>query len=292
VPGDGDDVSYEPDGHEADGHGPEPAEARMARLRETAVRSLRAVDRTPMLVRAVQRLREKLPGDPSFGDPLSIADRKHLVIAERRLTELTHDEPGVVREIGLGALQVWQAMLEARGKDQGDLVVTIAFTDLVGFSSWALQAGDDEALLLLRQVGVAVERPITQHGGQIVKRLGDGTMSVFLDPMAALEAMEDACDRLGEIEVDGYQPQLRMSLHTGCPRRLGGDYLGVDVNIAARLMEKAAPGEILVSEATLDLLDREQVHARRKKTFALLRVKGVPDELDVYAVRLRDSAAG
>ena len=52
--------------------------------------------------------------------------------------------------------------------------MAVMFTDLVGFSSWALKAGDEPALELLRQVGACVETIIAKHDGRIVKRLGDG----------------------------------------------------------------------------------------------------------------------
>ena len=43
----------------------------------------------------------------------------------------------------MGALQVWQSLSEAQGRGQGDREVAILFTDLVGFSDWVLEAGDD-----------------------------------------------------------------------------------------------------------------------------------------------------
>ena len=60
--------------------------------------------------------------------------------------------------------------------------MTLVFTDLVGFSTWSLQAGDDAALKLLRQVARAVEPPLLDAGGHIVKRMGDGIMAVFARP--------------------------------------------------------------------------------------------------------------
>jgi class 3 adenylate cyclase len=47
--------------------------------------------------------------------------------------------------------------------------VTLVFTDLVGFSSWALKAGDDATLKLLRRVAQVVEPPLLEAGGHIVK---------------------------------------------------------------------------------------------------------------------------
>lgn len=248
--------------------------------------AVRRLDRSQPLLNAVRRLRDHLPGDRYFGDPLSTADRRHFAILQRQLQDLTGTDEGVVRELSGGALQVWQAFLSARGRDVGQVDVTMLFTDLVGFSTWSLAAGDEQTLWLLRQVGHAVEPPVIARGGQVVKRLGDGMMAAFRDPQAALDAVVEARQRLAAIDMggDGWRPRLRAGIHTGRPRRLGGDFLGVDVNIAARLVERAGPDEILASQAAIAGLSPEHAGWRRKKTFALLRVKGVPDELDVYAV--------
>jgi adenylate cyclase len=247
-------------------------------------RRARAIDTNATLVGLVRRLRERLPGDQDFGDPLSTARFGHLAVASRQWTDLTEGRPGVVREVGRGALQVWQSVLEARGRDRGEVQLTIVFTDLVNFSNWALRAGDDDTLTLLREVAVAIEPPVKQRGGQVVKRLGDGMMAVFSSPQSAFDAVIAANDNLAGIRVAGYRPKIRAGMHTGNPRRLGGDYLGIDVNIAARVAQKAAAGEILASQSTVSLLDPQAVSARRKRTFALLRAKGVPDELEVFAV--------
>jgi adenylate cyclase len=247
-------------------------------------RRARALDGNNTLVGMVRRLRERLPGDKDFGDPLSTARFGHLAIASRQWTDITENRPGVVREVGRGALQVWQSVLEARGRDRGEVQLTILFTDLVNFSTWALRVGDDETLALLRQVALAIEPPVKQRGGEVVKRLGDGMMAIFSSPQAAFEAVAEANDNLANIKVAGYRPKIRAGMHTGNPRKLGGDYLGIDVNIAARVAEKAAAGEILASQTTVSLLDPQAVSARRKRTFALLRAKGVPDELEVFSV--------
>lgn len=66
--------------------------------------------------------------------------------------------------------------------------MALLFTDLQGFSSWALQAGDAATLELLREVGIAKESAVLAHGGRIVKRLGDGLMASFLTAEAAVQA--------------------------------------------------------------------------------------------------------
>ncbi|MGZ6791962.1 MAG: adenylate/guanylate cyclase domain-containing protein, partial [Mycobacteriales bacterium] len=200
---------------------------------------------------------------------------------------LFDDRPRATQELGLGALQVWQALVERTGRGAGDAELTLLFTDLVGFSSWALEVGDDTALTLLREVAKALEPPVLAHRGKVVKRLGDGLMATFPSPQLAFDAVQVARTRLAEVEVAGHRPRLKAALHTGRPRALGGDYLGVDVNIAARRVEKAGAGEVLVSDVAVAGLDPELVHLRRKRTFALTSVKGVPPGMVVYAVTPR-----
>lgn len=246
---------------------------------------VRQTDASPAAVDAVRKLRRALPGDPGFGDPLSSAGRDPAGTVARLADRLFDDQPRASREVGLGVLQVWQALAERSGRGAGDAEVTILFTDLVGFSSWALGAGDDVALMLLRAVAQAVEPPVLGHRGRVVKRLGDGLMATFPAPQLAFDAVQVARSRLADVEVHGHRPVLRAALHTGRPRALGGDYLGVDVNIAARLCEKAGGDEVLLSDTALAGLDPERVSVRRKKTFAWQSVKGVPPDLVVYSAR-------
>jgi adenylate cyclase len=240
----------------------------------------RAINQNPKLVEGVRRLRRLLPGDTRFGDPLSTSD----TLVGQRIGELATEKPSVLSEAGLGALQVWQALSENAGRGRGERDLAILFTDLVEFSTWSMQAGDDATLALLRDVAEAIEPPVREHGGQIVKRLGDGMMAVFGDPADALAAVTDACERLDAVNADGYSPQIRAGIHVGRPRKIGGDYLGVDVNIAARVAEQASGNEVLVSDRALEALDSEGLNAKRKRMF---RAKGVPNEIGVYSVKRR-----
>ena len=243
----------------------------------------RGIDSNARLITAVKLARQLLPGDAEFGDPLSTGGRQQAHLAGRRLAELTDKRPGFLREAGFTALQVWQAVSESQGRGRGKRDLAIVFTDLVEFSPWALEAGDDAALELLRDVARAIEPPVVDHGGEVVKRLGDGMMAVFESPVEAVAAVQEACERLEQVEADGYDPALRAGIHYGRPRCIGGDYVGVDVNIAARVCEQAGPREMLVSDAVLELLDGQPVDARKRRRF---KVKGVPDDLQAYAVSL------
>ena len=160
--------------------------------------------------------------------------------------------------------------------------MAILFTDLVGFSSWTLKAGDEAALELVREVGTCVEKVVTDGGGRIVKRLGDGLMATFLAPRPAVDAALDAQAAVSEIEIDGHAPRMRAGIHWGSPRRLGGDYLGVDVNVAARVSDAAKADQVLVSDALLARIDLEGLDAGRAKR---LRAEGAPRELHVVQIK-------
>ena len=250
------------------------------------IATARRVNRHPSLVDSAARIRERALGEESV-DHLSLARNRPADLAVRELVALRGDRPGVLGEIGLTALQAWQRLAESQGRGRGEVDVAVLFTDLAGFSSWALEAGDDLALGLLRQVSDAIEPPIVQRKGEVVKRLGDGLMAAFWNAPSAVAAAFDARERAASIDVDGFTPRLRTGVHLGRPRKIGGDYFGVDVNVAARLAEAAEPDEILVSARTLAVLDDPAVTAS-ERSFA---AKGAPPNLSVYSLRLDRAAS-
>src|SRR5262245_42862134 len=150
-------------------------ERRFERFRERAVQ----LDSHPTALRATRWLRSQLPGDSRFGDALSIAGQDGPQLLGRRVSQLQPDRASAAHELGMGALQLWQGLSEASGRGQGSDEVTLLFADLVGFSSWALDAGDEACVELLRAVGAETEAAIRDAGGVVVKRLGDGVMAAF-----------------------------------------------------------------------------------------------------------------
>lgn len=237
-------------------------------------------NRSPRLVEWVRRTRERALGDDERIDHLSTARGRPADRAARQLVALRGAEPGFAGELGLTALQAWQRLAESQDRGRGKVDVAILFTDLVGFSSWALEAGDRSAVRLLREVSEAIEPPVLERQGEVVKRLGDGLMAAFWDAPSAIETAFAASERVAPIEVDGYRPLLRTGIHLGRPRKLGGDYFGVDVNVAARLADAARPGEILVSGTALEQLPPGAAEAKKRRFSA----KGAPKGMSAYAV--------
>ncbi|MDR3660696.1 MAG: adenylate/guanylate cyclase domain-containing protein [Mycobacterium sp.] len=249
---------------------------------------------SPAVIDFIRRARRSLPGDPEFGDPLSTAGEGGPRAVARAADRLM--PRGAAHEVGLAGLQVWQALTERVSGRPVNPEVTIVFTDLVGFSNWSLSVGDETTLRLLRRVAQVFEPPLLEAGGHIVKRMGDGSMAVFRNPVTALRAVVTALDALSEVEIDGYRPTMRAGIHTGRPQRIGSDWLGVDVNIAARVMERAAKGGLIVSQPTLGRIDKQYLDAIgvtpkkvRKQLFAA-KIAGVPEDLSMYWIRPRKDA--
>ncbi len=254
---------------------------------------LRSTNRNPNVVAMIRRARRGLPGDPEFGDPLSAAGMGSAQAAARAADRLLNRD-AATREVSLAGLQLWQALTERMSGRPANAEVTILFTDLVGFSDWSLQAGDDATLRLLRRVAQVTEAPLLDAGGYVVKRMGDGMMVVFDDPVTALRSTIAAREAVKTVEVQGYTPKMRAGIHTGRPQRIGGDWLGIDVNIAARVMERATRGGLIISESTLEEIPPQTldelgvtVEQVRREAFAP-RQSGVPPDLMMYRVKNRN----
>jgi adenylate cyclase len=239
------------------------------------VEAAKRTDANPQLVAAARFIRGLLPGD----DP----EKSRLPLPMQRLvTELEPERESTMHQIGIGALQAWQALSDAQRRGRGEADVAILFTDLVGFSDWALEAGDEASLELLRRVGDAEQRAVSDQGGAVVKRLGDGSMAVFSRAEQAVAAALEAQEAAAEVEVEGYAPFLRAGVHQGRPQKVKGDFLGIDVNIAARVGDAAKGGEVLVSGTVREKLDGRRFKFGRERT---LEAPGAPADLTVCSVK-------
>jgi class 3 adenylate cyclase len=132
--------------------------------------------------------------------------------------------------------------------------LAIGFVDLVG--STALQADLDPAAL-----GEQVSRfearafdVIAAGGGRLVKFIGDEIMVAAVDPTAAVRIVADLVAAFTE---DGTQP--RGGLVFGEVLFRHGDYYGPVVNLAARLVDAAIPGEALVDASVIEALKDDDV---------------------------------
>jgi class 3 adenylate cyclase/tetratricopeptide (TPR) repeat protein len=135
-------------------------------------------------------------------------------------------------------------------------VVTFLLTDIE--DSTALWDADREAMAgALVRHDELVARHVEAAGGVLIKSKGEGdaTLSVFQrasDALAAAVDLQEALER--EEWTAGITLRVRMALHTGEAYERGGDYYGPIVNRAARLRALAYGGQVLVSQATAELV--------------------------------------
>jgi adenylate cyclase len=119
----------------------------------------------------------------------------------------------------------------------------IVFVDISGFTSATDSGGDDVAVQLASRLSDVVRPLVTQHGGTVVKFLGDGVMLHFPAPGPSV----DAAMAIVDAAPAGGLPPLHAGVATGALVFRDGDYFGHTVNVASRLADAAEPGEVLIS---------------------------------------------
>ncbi len=129
-----------------------------------------------------------------------------------------------------------------------------AFVDLCGFTRFTEVHGDQEAVAVLTGFRSLVRDIASEHGVRVAKWLGDGAMFVSTDG-PALAAALIALDRRAD---DAVNLPIRAGVSGGDVILFeGDDYIGGPVNLAARLCDVAAPGEVLASADLAEFVPEE-----------------------------------
>jgi len=137
--------------------------------------------------------------------------------------------------------------------------VTVLFADLVGFTPFAEERDAEEVREVLTRYFDMARGIIESYGGTVEKFIGDAVMAVWGAPIAreddAGRAVRTALDLVEAVRTLGPTIQARVGVVTGeAAVTLGatnqGMVAGDIVNTAARLQSVAAPGTVLVGEAT------------------------------------------
>ena len=162
----------------------------------------------------------------------------------------------------------------------------IAFTDIVGFTDFTAAKGDDAAIEVLDQQAGLVH-DVLPVDGRVVKELGDGLLLWLPSARSAVDACLELLDRFADAERALPALWVRMGMHWGRPTRRGDDLVGHDVNLAARIVDMAAPGELLVSAGVLDALGPFEDAARLDELGPMV-MRGIPEPVRLYRVRRRD----
>ena len=165
-------------------------------------------------------------------------------------------------------------------------LVTVLFTDIESHSEMMTRLGDAKGRALLREHDRIMRESFSAHRGSEIKGTGDGFMTSFVSATRALEcaiALQQAFHQYSAAHPE--EPiRVRIGLNAGEPIAEGGDLFGSSVTMAARIMSKAAGGEIFVSNVVRELCaGKEFLFADRGES----TMRGFEDPVRLYEVRWR-----
>ena len=173
-----------------------------------------------------------------------------------------------------------EAGLTAISDVPGQLQVAITFVDLSSFTPLAEAMGDVKAAEVLERFSTLVREAAARWDGRVVKQIGDAFLLVYPEPRSAV-----ACSL--EIEArtsrEPQFPAVRSGLHWGSVLYREGDYVGSNVNIAARVAAEAGRHQVLVTSAV-----RKEAKGLAEVEFVRLgkrRLKGLAEALELFEAR-------
>ncbi len=161
--------------------------------------------------------------------------------------------------------------------------VTFLFTDIEGSTRLLQELGDRYAAVRDEHAAI-VRQAIDEGGGAEVSTEGDSFFAAFGGPVGAVRAAVAAQRGLaGHDWPTGFPVRVRMGLHTGEGVRGGDNYVGIDVNRAARIAAAAHGGQVIVSDATRGLVQHALPEGASLRDLGEHRLKDI-----ALPVRLHD----
>jgi predicted ATPase/class 3 adenylate cyclase len=135
--------------------------------------------------------------------------------------------------------------------------VTFMFSDIEGSTELTRELDTATFRALLEQHHAIVRQAYRAHGGVERGTQGDSFLVIFRDAPSAVAAATDVQRALAVADwPGGADVRVRIGLHSGEGIRGADDYVGLDVNRAARIASAAHGGEVLVSDSTRALAGR------------------------------------
>lgn len=173
------------------------------------------------------------------GDELTTA-RAYRIVAEfiPRITTLMD---AVFRHHTISARAYFEGVVR---DTSASVLCGVGFADLTGFTALTQRLSQDEFARLIAGFNSAVSDVVHADGGRLVKFIGDEVMWVSATPERLVKVAVDLVEHPRARTAD---LQVRAGLGFGRVLAVGGDYFGGPVNLAARLVAAAAPGQILAS---------------------------------------------
>lgn len=258
-------------------------------VRDTLIAALR---RDPDLVPKVKdSLRERIDDEGRVATVLQAAGALEPIIADA-----LRKRPSKIKRLGLKSAQLL-AGLAAEDDVSNRRLATIAngstvgivFADVAGFTSMTEKLGDVGAIRVLNRVEELVDRELARSKGECVKQLGDGFLLAFPSASQAVRgalALRESIGRERAGDPD-FNVSLRIAVHAGEPLVAGDDLLGLDVNLAARLLDHCKPDRVVVSEAAKELAEK-RLRSVEFTTRRAVKIRGLSGRTTIYSARLAE----
>ena len=174
-----------------------------------------------------------------------------------------------------------QAKLEFKFKRENTQVLTVFFIDMADSTQKSNELAQSAYLKLIKTFEEATEASITANRGQIVKKMGDGILAIFKHPLNATVAamsVQQKIQQHNERHLEQDKFHVRVGLNTGPVTRKDNDMFGKEVNVASRLQNYGAKGDVLLTEATFEQI-RDFVRCTK---LGGINVKGVTEPITAY----------
>ena len=153
----------------------------------------------------------------------------------------------------------------------------IVFVDLSSFTRLTRERGDESAVVAATSLQRLADATATQHGGRLVKLLGDGAMLRLTNATVGVDAALDLVETMsGEGALSSHA-----GVHTGPVIERDLDVFGQTVNLASRIADAAGPGEVLASEAAVETAGNAAFGFERIDDAEL---KGLPGPVALFRV--------
>ncbi len=141
------------------------------------------------------------------------------------------------------------------GDDAAIEHIALMFSDLRGSTALYNRIGDGPAYHLVREHFAFLAGEVREHNGAIIKTIGDAVMAAFGEPADAVRAMLSIQSHIAAFNASQEDGELVIKLGAHAGRtiavNLNGrlDYFGVTVNLAARLQQESAGGDVVLSDS-------------------------------------------
>ena len=168
--------------------------------------------------------------------------------------------------------------------------LAVLFADVSGSTKLYESLGDNEALATIGRCVALMSSVCVEHGGRVVKTIGDEVMAVFASADKAAQAAAEMQTRVSEhAPVGGSRLAIRVGFHLGPAIETSGDVFGDSVNVASRMAALAKREQIILSSHTAAAL-APWLRARVREVDTL-SVKGKAQDIGIFELIWQDSDA-